>query len=151
MQKLYDLGYLEIKKLELVKKVVDELDGLIYDIRFNPHSSDPQWEINWLTQHLNDPQSGQHYAHLKDLGNKNYQNDGPTEFVSLDSGIATVVQSLETQAVIVMCACWERRLCHRLEVVRIIQEKYGVESIPLTVEKCWEILKISQPRQPGLF
>jgi len=103
-----------------LQALAERLDALVVDIRFSPHSRNPDWSGGRLQQQL-----GERYYHLPALGNRNYQG-GPIAFVDLEAGVAAVGELLEQRAVILLCACAEVRRCHRLLAAEAIAVQYGV-------------------------
>ena len=134
MKNLYDLGYLEIKKLEKLVSLVSALDAVLVDVRFSPNSHDPQWRKKALEKKL-----GLRYHHLKALGNKNYKG-GQIEFVDLQAGMNTLSNFLQLKNVIIMCACWNRAICHRIKIAEAFENEYRQKSIPLTTDLINELL-----------
>ena len=145
MHELYDVGYQELRDIELLHKVVKELGALLIDIRFSPRSRDAQWNKSTLEKRF-----GESYLHLKELGNKHYHG-GEIEFVDLDAGLDFVAAELEKRPVILMCACWQRSSCHRFLAVKAFEERYGVSSIQMTTSRANEIAGRTQPKQLDLF
>jgi len=133
MKNLYDLGYPEIKKLEKLISLVSTLDAVLVDVRFSPNSRDPQWREKAIEEKL-----AERYIHLKALGNKNYK-EGPIEFVDLQGGLTTLANLLQSKNVIIMCACWDRAICHRVKITEVFEKEFDQKSIPLTSELIDEI------------
>jgi uncharacterized protein (DUF488 family) len=134
MKNLYDLGYLEIKKLEKLVNLVGVLDAVLVDVRFSPNSRNPQWRQAALKKAL-----GDRYIHVKALGNKNHKG-GPIEFLDLQGGMDTLAHLTQNQKVIIMCACSNRAICHRVKIAETFEEKYDQKSIPLTDQLVSEII-----------
>ena len=134
MKNLYDLGYLEIKKLEKLVSLVTVLDAVLVDVRFSPNSRNPQWRKKALEKKL-----GLRYHHLKALGNSNFKG-GPIAIVDLKVGMNTLSTFLQSKNVIIMCACSNRTICHRVKIAEAFEKEYGQKSIPLTSEMVDEIL-----------
>jgi uncharacterized protein (DUF488 family) len=134
VKNLYDLGYLEIKKLEKLINLVGVLDAVLVDVRFSPNSRNPQWRQAALKKAL-----GDRYIHIKALGNKNYK-EGPIEFLDLQSGLDILAHLIKTKNVIIMCACLNRAICHRVIIAETFEKEYGQKSIPLTSELVDEII-----------
>jgi len=139
MKNIYDLGYLEIKKLEKLVSLVRTLDTVLVDVRFSPNSRNPQYRQDALKKTL-----GERYFHVKSLGNKNFKG-GPIEFLDLQGGLDTLAHLLQEKNVIVLCACWSRERCHRLVIANAFEKEYGVTSIPLTSELVDEIIGATKP------
>lgn len=138
MKNLYDLGYLEIKKLEKLVSLVTVLDTVLVDVRFSPNSRNPQWRKKALEKKL-----GLRYHHLKALGNRNFKG-GPIAFVDLKVGMNTLSNFLQSKNVIIMCACWDRATCHRVKIAEAFEKEYKQKSIPLTGELVNEIIRTAQ-------
>jgi uncharacterized protein (DUF488 family) len=134
MHELYDLGYLDLRKSEKLAQFCQAIDAVVVDARFSPNSRDPQWRKGALEKLL-----GERYHHVKALGNKNYKG-GEIDFVDLQGGIDAIAHLLQSHPVIVMCACWKRHICHRVNVVEAFEKEYGVPSTPLTAKMVKEIV-----------
>ncbi|KPL72275.1 hypothetical protein ADN00_15790 [Ornatilinea apprima] len=148
MHELYDVGYQSIKNSGVLIQLAEKMGAVVYDIRFSPKSSDPQWAGINLEITL-----GGRYIHLKELGNKNYKG-GPIELVDQSAGLEAVYSELQNRPVILMCGCWDREKCHRKTAARLFELRYGVVSIPLTSPKIKEILGMVDPpeiKQDSLF
>lgn len=145
MKQLYDVGYQDIRNLQLLLKAAMELDAVIWDVRFSPRSRNAEWNKKNLEVVL----SG-YYYHAKEFGNKNYKG-GPIEFVALDAGLGMLETALEERNVILMCACWQRNQCHRTVAAKHFEDRTGMASIPLTLALTKEIVQRSEPKQLDLF
>ena len=150
MNKLYDLGYQEIKELDLLEQVCLKLDAVILDVRFNPQSRNPRWARYTLARRLI-----QRYVHVKSLGNENYKG-GLIKIANLGVGLVAVRYYLENNPVILMCACADRPTCHRLTIVQEVERKMGITSEPLSLEKCRQIaedlpVRANPPAQMTMF
>lgn len=89
-----------------IKAIVDDLDAVLFDIRFSPRSRQPQWAKKNVAALV----GVERYTHLKALGNVNYKG-GPIEFVDWEAGLQAIEQS--DKPVILMCVCKDRHTCHR--------------------------------------
>jgi uncharacterized protein (DUF488 family) len=142
---LYDVGYGEIGSPKLLAAVAEKLKARVVDIRIIPNSRIPGWTKSSLEKLL-----GERYVHLKSLGNINYKG-GPIKFVNLEDGVVVVKNLLNVRPVILMCMCKDRSVCHRLEFIRIFYKREGVNSIPLTVELCRELVALQKPRKETML
>ena len=142
---LYDVGYNDFKNgLELFEAIKIS-KGYLVDVRFSARARNPQFNGAYLQKTL-----GSQYVYCHDLGNANYKG-GPTEFVNLNSGLVVVMNLLQTAPVFLMCACWLRGQCHRLEICNEIEKRYKITSTPFTVAMA-RLLVGEQPKlQPKLF
>jgi len=142
MTQLYDLGYLEFKDPKLLEEFLKATDAHLWDIRFSPRSRDTKWSGTSLSDLL-----GQRYHHVKHLGNANYKGSfNEIEIVDLDRGIRELHEALRTVSVVLMCACWDRRSCHRSVVASKIEHTFC--SIPLTRKIALEIIESKRPKPP---
>jgi hypothetical protein len=145
MHPLYDIGYTEIIKVNVLAGVVKALDGIVLDIRLNPRSRLPQWNMRRLENEL-----GSRYAHCESLGNENYKY-GPIQIKNLEAGLPYVMRLLSARPVILMCVCRDREQCHRYTVIQAIEQRYGVTSIPLSMDICMAMIAAPAPHQLNLF
>lgn len=103
---IYTIGYQGKTPKELLM-IAEAVDGIIFDIRYKPYSSDIRFNRSKLEQYL-----GERYRHVKELGNVNYHGTyEEIEIKDLEKGIEMIEQSEKT--VILMCGCWNYRTCHR--------------------------------------
>lgn len=122
--KVYTLGY-SGRKPEEIKKIVNDLDAILVDIRFSPRSRVPRWAKKNLIALV----GGSHYHHLKAFGNENYKSGGPIKFVDFEAGQA-FIEKVERPAVILMCGCKNYHTCHRAEAAQRLEEiGYEIEEI----------------------
>lgn len=120
-KKVYTLGYSGRKPAE-IKKIAEKLNAVVFDIRFSPRSRAPQWTKKRLTEVLGI--TG--YMHLKALGNANYKNGGPIEFVDFEAGLQAIEAS--SRPVILMCGCKSPNGCHRTTAARqLIEQGFNVK------------------------
>jgi hypothetical protein len=154
MQELFDVGYMEIGDVKTIKKAVDTLGAVLLDVRYSPRSRNPQYNKSYLEKLFNTTSLAKGldpvYVPVKILGNKNYKGT-VTEFEDLAGGLALIASHLETRPVIIMCGCWKRIECHRLEIANAFQVAYGVGSIPLTRELCKDLAARLSPKQLDIF
>lgn len=93
MYQLYDLGYNEIRSVDLLAATAEILGAIVLDIRFSPRSRDPNWRMPALMNRLQES-----YTHVAALGNRNYKS-GPIQIVDLDAGLRAVETVLPNPAV----------------------------------------------------
>lgn len=142
MYDLYDIGYLDVRKVEKLNALLVLLDAYLVDVRFSPNSRDPQWRQAAMKKEI-----GERYIHIKSLGNKNYKG-GPIEFLDLPGGLDALAHLLQKKNVVVMCACWARDRCHRLNIVQEFEREYGIHGIPITRERIKELTELEQLAPP---
>lgn len=146
---LYDLGYNDLKKAEELAQIAKHLDAVVADIRFAPHTRNPEFSQEHLVEVLGDA-----YIHIGELGNKNYKGEGATQFVDKDAGLLKIARLLTSKSVIMICACWKRADCHRLDASHEYEVKSGIASTPITradARKILEKIKADQDPQIPLF
>lgn len=121
-QQVHTLGYSNIK-LPRLAELVDELDAIVFDVRFSPRSRNPTWSGGNLRAVL-----GDRYRHVKDLGNRNYRG-GPIDLVDYEAGRQQIEQS--DKPVILMCVCSDYARCHRSTIAaRLRAEGFQVTELP---------------------
>jgi uncharacterized protein (DUF488 family) len=109
-QQVYTFGYSGHTSAQL-KQLAEELDAIVFDIRFSPRSRDPQWSGKRLRAAL-----GHRYQHIRELGNENYKS-GPiqlvdfVQLVDFEAGRTLIEDS--NKPVILMCVCHNYHDCHR--------------------------------------
>lgn len=114
MKTVYTIGY-SGRSLSEIKSIVENLDAIIFDIRFSPRSRNPEFNMRNLERELSD-----RYLWIKALGNAAYKGTyQETTIVNLDAGIAAIEAS--TRSVILMCACKDYRECHRRWIAEHLQ------------------------------
>lgn len=91
-----------------LKQVAEEIDAIVFDIRFSPFSRNPAWIGANLAATL-----GNRYLHCKTLGNRNYRGDyGNGIMIHIyEKGLRAV--QLAQKPVILLCACPHFEDCHR--------------------------------------
>ena len=102
--KVYTIGYSGRKPGQILD-LAEELDAIVFDIRFSPRSRIPHWNGSSLSQLL-----GKRYCHVKAFGNRNYRG-GSIAIVSYNVGKSKIAAS--EKAVILMCVCKDAQRCHR--------------------------------------
>ena len=127
MSKVYTFGY-GGRAPQDIATIAASLGAAVVDIRFNPQSRRPEWNGGRLREFL--AGQGVRYAHVKALGNENYKG-GPIKLYLPELGVKVVGAFLETQPVVLLCACREVATCHRLTVAELLQERLGVEVVHL--------------------
>lgn len=101
---VYTFGYAG-KKIEELQRIVQELDAIVFDVRFSPRSRNPAWNKENLETVL-----GPRYRHVRALGNRNYRG-GPIEIVDMAAGIQEILNA--PFSVVLMCVCSDPQVCHR--------------------------------------
>lgn len=124
---LFDVGYLALKDPALLLAAVRGFHARLVDCRFSPRSRLPGFRQAFLTQAL-----GEQYVLIPELGNKHYKNGEPIEIVDLARGLETLFGYLQSSPVILMCACADRYVCHRLFITQAFEFQYGVRAVALT-------------------
>lgn len=144
---LYDLGYNDLKKAVELAQIANHLDAVIVDIRFQPHTRNPEFSLAHLQEVLND-----RYVHIGELGNKNYKGEGEIQLVNAEAGISKVHSLLTEKSVILICACWKRSDCHRLVVSVEYEKRHGVASTPISRADARGILaKVKSDQDPQML
>ena len=104
---VYTMGY-SGRKLDDVQRIVQELEAVLFDIRFSPRSRSPVWNGANLRRVL-----GARYQHIKAHGNRNYKG-GAISVVDYEAGKAAIARSGRPE--ILMCVCRDCATCHRRTV-----------------------------------
>jgi len=102
--KVYTFGY-GGRSVDELLELAEQLDAVIFDVRYSPRSRAPQWNRNQLEAIF-----GESYCHVQAFGNANYRG-GPIQIVSYEAGKAAIEAS--ERNVILMCVCKDVRSCHR--------------------------------------
>ena len=124
MKQVYTIGY-SGRNIDGVKAIVEDLDAVLFDIRFSPFSGNPAWEGRNLSSVF-----GFRYFHVKALGNANYKGDGPISILDYNAGRRAIEKS--ARPVILMCACGHYATCHRATVAGMLKaDGFTVEEIGL--------------------
>jgi uncharacterized protein (DUF488 family) len=124
MKTVYTAGYQGLK-VDALLKFAELHDALVLDVRMSPMARDASWRKKALMTSL-----GNRYRHAEQFGNVNYKG-GPIELKDPKQGIAKVGPILLKQPVILLCACWNQRECHRTVVADLIRDTYQVEVVHL--------------------
>jgi len=120
--KIYTLGYTSTTPEEL-KEIAEKLGAIICDIRINPRSRAPRWNLVQFREAV----GWDNYQYLGFcLGNKNYKG-GPIELADPQQGVKLVRELLGKKPVILVCACYYHASCHRLEAANLITVASGSE------------------------
>jgi uncharacterized protein (DUF488 family) len=114
MPAIYTTGYAGQDPAAL-QRWLEALDGVVFDIRFNPQSRKPRWTKAALARRL-----GARYMHVPALGNRNYKG-GPIALVDLEAGLAQLAQ--ETRPVVLLCVCGDAATCHRTVVAEALRAR----------------------------
>ena len=126
MATVYTTGY-GGRTTEEVVKAVKAVNGVLVDIRFSPHSKQPNRDGFDLRRAMGDDE----YVWLKHFGNKNYQG-GPIELVDFERGVHYLDKILATgRPAVLMCACGRPDHCHRKVVAQLLQNiGFDVAELP---------------------
>lgn len=147
---LYDLGYNDIgKHIDLLVKFVERKDAILVDVRHKAWSKDVAWRDVSLRSMF-----GTRYAHLPNLGNRNYSMHGDDiQYVDLDKGVQELgrIMFLQKKSVVIMCACWDREHCHRKGIVNAFLELYSTPSVQIKLGDLRELQPKDQVKQESLF
>ena len=125
---LNDIGYQSIGNAKTLARAVKKLGAVLVDVRFSPSARNPHWRKPYLEKLL-----GQNYRWLKEFGNEGYKS-GTTKLHYPEKGVQIVEKLLETQRVILMCGCWNREKCHRVDAVKLLTDAFDILSVPLDRE-----------------
>ncbi len=98
---------------------------VVIDTRIKPYSRRPEWNKTRLQAALGDA-----YVHVGELGNLNYQHDGPVQLVDLAAGVEKIEAILQrSQSVVLICICPDERDCHRRgAVTALVAHGWTVEN-----------------------
>ena len=148
MKTIYTMGYAGKDPAKLANLVKD-LDAVVFDVRFQPHSRDNRWAGWALRRKLGEGE----YRHVLTLGNRNYKIGGPIEIVNLDAGIEEIEKCEKT--VILLCACKDPKDCHRtvIALALIARGHYVFEAVlPVAPGEGISVSPVKvQPVQESLF
>lgn len=111
---VYGIGY-GGRKLHEIKRIAEELDATVFDVRLSPRSRIPYFTEAALAARL-----GDRYVHVGDLGNLNYRG-GPVRIADLEAGIRRIAD--HGRPVILMCACKDPARCHRTTIAAELQAR----------------------------
>jgi len=136
---LYDIGYNDLKKAEELAQVAKALGAIVADIRFYPHTRNPEFSLKHLQAVL-----GENYVHVGELGNANYKGEGGIQLADAEAGMTILHDLLANKPVIIMCACWKRSECHRVHVAGEYEKRFGVATTPITRSEARTLLETAQ-------
>lgn len=123
---IYTTGYTE-KDVADLPDLLENLDAILVDIRFSPHSRHLIWTKNYLSLLLK-----KRYRHIPQLGNRTYK-EGKIQIQNLELGIR-LLSDLDHNAVL-LCACKNLNECHRFVVMNeLLKRNFTVEEI-----KSWKV------------
>jgi uncharacterized protein (DUF488 family) len=105
---IYTTGYTDKNVADLLP-LLENLDAVLVDIRFSPHSRNIVWTKNYLSLLLKN-----RYQHIPQLGNRTFK-EGKIQIQNLELGIR-LITSLESTTVL-LCACKKLNECHRFVVM----------------------------------
>lgn len=105
MKRVFLLGYSNHRPEE-IRKLAENLDATVFDIRFKPFSRDARFTVPALRSLF-----GARYCLLRDFGNPLYRSD-QLAIADFDAGLR-VLRRVENDNVILMCACKSATSCHR--------------------------------------
>jgi len=143
MKEIYDLGYQNVKDFSFLVTVVKRLDAVLVDVRYSPKSRNPTWSGSNLKKVF-----GERYVHIPELGNVNYKSNHAIELFDKDKGLKILEGILTQKNVIIMCACWDRKSCHRKVVSRYLELRNNIEAIDLTYDLMKIISGIEEDPEP---
>lgn len=127
MATIYTLGYTGCSP-DALRKFVQHSSTFVIDTRLSPRSRNVAWNTEALVKLL----GRGYYRHVKDLGNRNYQSDGPIAILNLARGLAEVQPVLASgMNVLLLCACPKPTECHRSIVADALAEASGCEVVHL--------------------
>ena len=119
--KVYTFGY-GGRSVDELLELAEQLDAVIFDVRYSPRSRAPQWNRSHLQAVF-----GESYRHLRDFGNVNYRG-GPIQIVDYEAGKAAIEAC--NRNVILMCVCKDVHTCHRTFLAqRLKQEGFEVHEL----------------------
>lgn len=128
---VYGIGY-SGRSPEDLRRIVEELDVYLVDIRFAPYSRNPVFRKAALEKAF-----GEQYVYLQTFGNQNYKG-GPVDIVDYDAG-RIALEGLDKPALL-MCMCKDPAACHRTIVLNRLAEDgfqvqewdgHGAQQLPL--------------------
>jgi hypothetical protein len=101
-----------------------KVTALLCDIRFSPHSRNPQY-----TQRQLQARFGERYRHVPALGNRHYRG-GEIDIVDYAQGQQEIAAYLQDWfAVVLLCVCAEVQTCHRKLVAERLSLHLGYACI----------------------
>jgi uncharacterized protein (DUF488 family) len=132
MTNIYTAGYNAWSFYEFKAKTEELGKILVVDVRYSPKSFNPFWSKKNLKKYF-----GEHYIHIKNLGNVNYRNGKPIKIYNLDKGCKQLLNSLgkDYDDCLLLCACEDVEECHRKVIVKKLQLMTLCEVIHLKGEE----------------
>lgn len=131
---IYTLGYAQWT-VDQVDARLDELNGILVDVRHSPHTTKPGFAKADLETRF-----GARYVHLPSFGNTNYK-EGPIELANPEHGLKAL-REVDPPPVL-MCGCQHPESCHRSAVAQLVAARF---------EGTVKHLRSPRERaQPGLF
>jgi uncharacterized protein (DUF488 family) len=130
-RQVHGIGY-NGRTLDDLRRIVEDLDAYLVDIRFAPYSRNPAFRKAAL-----DKAFGDRYRYLQTFGNRNYKG-GPVNLVDYTAGRAAL-EALDKPALL-MCMCKDPASCHRTVILErlaqdgfVVQEwhGHGAQQLPL--------------------
>ena len=118
---VYTFGY-EAYKITDLDVEVKRLGAIVVDVRFSPYArNDAKFNRAELQQRY-----GAKYVWIQELGNKNYRNGKPIEFMDEALGARRLGGiTSDGTSVILLCGCQDRTTCHRTELAKRLNEECG--------------------------
>lgn len=126
--KIYTIGY-SGRTLDDMRRILNEADGALLDIRMSPRSRKPGFSEKRLREAFRD-----NYLWMPEFGNVNYSG-GPVELGDPALGIEMIdaiqkdaIEDEWNGAIFLMCVCKDAATCHRHIVAELLREHgYTVE------------------------
>ncbi len=125
MAEIFTYGYTGATPADLAAYVA-ELDAYLIDIRYNPTSRVPRWRQDALRALVGVTEHGRaRYRHIGELGNVNYNTDGPIVLYAPEEGVREIAPYLAARPCILLCGCRDWQACHRRAAAALIAEALG--------------------------
>ena len=122
---IYTWGYTGSTPEDL-RQFIRATGAWLCDIRYSPRSRVPhwnQWPLLKVAEHG--------YAYLIGLGNENYNTGGPIKLAAPYAALPFIEHTLQTQPVILLCACRHVEECHRKVAAEFLAQATGAEVVHL--------------------
>lgn len=116
---IYTLGYGSCGTAENLQQIAQEHGAFVVDIRWSPRARRPEFAEANLKKLL-----GVKYMHVKGYGNENFRG-GPIKLHNPDSAAMQIAPLLQTNAVILLCACGKPDECHRTPAAEHLKAAAG--------------------------
>jgi uncharacterized protein (DUF488 family) len=124
---LFTVGYADPIGAARLEQLMSLPQTKLVDIRYSPRS---RWRPEWNKKALLE-KYGQHYTHLKALGNINYNKS--SEPIQLADPAASIVECaqwlLQGWSLILLCACKNYEQCHRKVVYELLQAEIEKQEV----------------------